>query len=249
MKLDFQHYLQELRGGPSEPGVIAFFDLDRTLIAGYSVKALAFEQIRSREMSLRHFVTHAGRFLEYGLGRAGYHDLIQATVGQLIGRTEQELVDLGERAYRRKLQGAIYQEARYLIDAHQGLDHEVVMVTSATRFQAQPIANDLGITHLCCTEVEIRDGLVTGEFAPCFGTSKVAAATDFARHHGAPMSGDVTRDLMNAFFYTDSSDDLPLLEAVTRPVTANAKPALAQVAAQRGWPQLAFQGAGENLAA
>lgn len=248
MKLDFQQYLQELRAGAREPGVIAFFDLDRTLIAGYSVTALAFEQIRSREMSLRHFVTHAGRFLEYGLGRAGYHDLLHATVQQLVGRTEQELVDLGQRAYRRKLQGLIYQEARALIGAHQDMAHEVVMVTSATRFQAEPIAAELGIANLCCTELEILDGQVTGQFAPCFGDSKVAAALDFARRCGQ-NGGELAPGLMNAFFYTDSSDDLPLLEAVARPVTANAKPALAQVAAERGWPQLAFQSAGETLAA
>ena len=242
--MDFQQYLDELRGGADEPGMMAFFDLDRTLIAGYSVKALAFEQIRSREMSLRHFVTHASRFLEYGLGRAGYHDLLHATVQQLVGRTERELVDLGQRAYRRKLQGQIYREARALVGAHQQRGHRVVMVTSATRYQAQPIATDLGITDLCCTELEIRDGRVTGDFDPCFGSSKVAAAMECAGEHTVAEPAG----LMNAYFYTDSSDDLPLLEAVTRPVTANAKPALAQVAADRGWPQLEFQIAGERAA-
>jgi putative phosphoserine phosphatase/1-acylglycerol-3-phosphate O-acyltransferase len=248
VKLDFEQYLQDLRGAAREPAVVAFFDLDRTLIAGYSVAALAFEQIRSREMSLRHFVTHAGRFLEYGLGRAGYHDLLAATVRQLVGRTESELVDLGQRAYRRKLQGLIYQEARALLRAHDSLGHQVVMVTSATRFQAEPIAADLGIANLCCTELEIRDGRVTGECAPCFGDSKVAAAVNFATQHGGPTSVG-SQDLLNAYFYTDSSDDLPLLEAVTRPVTVNAKQALVQVADRRGWPQLEFQVAGENLAA
>ena len=243
MKLEFEHYLQDLRRHPAQPGLIAFFDLDRTLIAGYSVKALAFEQIRSREMSFRHFVTHAGRFLEYGLGRAGYNDLLAATAAQLAGRTERELVDLGERAYRRRLQRAIYQEARQLVTAHQALRHRVVMVTSATRYQADPIARELGISELCCTELEIRDGRVTGEFAPCFGPSKLAAARELGR------VGAGAAELMPAYFYTDSSDDLPLLEAVRYPVTANAKPALAQVAQQRGWPQLQFQVAGATLAA
>ena len=243
MKLQFENYLQELRDRPAQPGLIAFFDLDRTLISGYSVKALALEQIRSREMSFRHFVTHASRFLEYGLGRAGYHDLIAATAAQLAGRTESELVDLGERAYRRKLQGSIYQEARQLVAAHKSLQHRVVMVTSATRYQADPIARELGIGEMCCTQLEIRDGRITGEFAPCFGSSKLAAARALG------CAGAHERDRMPAYFYTDSSDDLPLLEAVRYPVTANAKPALAQIARQRGWPQLQFQGAGATLAA
>ena len=244
MKLDFQEYLASLEGPTAEPQVLAFFDLDRTLIAGYSVKALAFEQIRSREMSLRHLVIHSRRFLEYCLGRAGYDELLQATVGQLAGRTEAELVDLGQRAYRRKLQGAIYQEARALIAAHQRRGHQVVMVTSATRYQADPIAQDLGITQLCCTTLEISRGRVTGRFDPCFGASKVSAARSLAEKHGL-RSGD---EKLNAYFYTDSCDDLPLLEAVARPVAANAKPSLAAVAAQRGWPQLEFQASGDLAA-
>lgn len=70
------------------------------------------------------------------------------------------------------------------------------------------------------------------------------AALAFARRTGG-QSAEIPLD---AYFYTDSSDDLPLLEAVTRPVTANAKPALAQLAAARGWPQLEFQTAGELAA-
>ena len=181
--------------------------------------------------------------MEYGLGRAGYHDLIAATAAQLAGRTERELVDLGERAYQRKLQGSIYREARQLVTAHQALQHRVVMVTSATRYQADPIARDLGIDELCCTQLEIRDGRITGEFAPCFGPSKLAAARAMG------CVGGHAQDRMPAYFYTDSSDDLPLLEAVSYPVTANAKAALAQIAQQRGWPQLQFQVAGATLAA
>jgi putative phosphoserine phosphatase/1-acylglycerol-3-phosphate O-acyltransferase len=236
VNVDFLQYLEELAACEPRDDVVAFFDLDRTIIAGYSITALTLEQIRSGAMSLRHVVSQVSLFVDYGLGRAGYHDLLRATVAELIGLPEQELIDLGERAYRRRLQGLIYQEARHLIDTHKARGHDVVMVTSATRYQAEPIARDLGVDELCCTELEIRNGLITGNVDPCHGPGKRSAAIRLGTRRKA--------DLSNAYFYTDSTDDLPLLEAVGRPVTANAKSALSQVATARGWPQLAFQNQG-----
>jgi putative phosphoserine phosphatase/1-acylglycerol-3-phosphate O-acyltransferase len=238
LKVDFQQYLEELADREQRDDVVAFFDLDRTIIAGYSITALTLEQIRSGAMSLRHFVSQVNSFVDYGLGRAGYHDLLRATVAELVGLPEQELIDLGERAYRRRLQGLIYQEARNLVDTHKARGHDVVMVTSATRYQAEPIARDLGIEELCCTELEIRNGLITGNVSPCHGPGKKSAALR--------LGTQLKADLNDAYFYTDSTDDLPLLEAVGRPVTANARSALSQVAAARGWPQLAFENQGDG---
>lgn len=238
VQVDFQQYLQELAASEDREDVVAFFDLDRTIIAGYSITALTIEQIRSGAMSMRHFLSQVSLFLDYGLGRAGYHDLLHATVAELVGRPEQELIDLGERAYRRRLQGLIYREARQLVDTHKERGHEVVMVTSATRYQAEPIARDLGVDELCCTELEICNGLITGNVRACHGPGKRSAAIRLGTRLKA--------DLSNAYFYTDSSDDLPLLEAVGRPVAANARSALAQVAAARGWPQLAFENQGDG---
>lgn len=238
VNVDFQQYLAELAASRPCENVVAFFDLDRTIIAGYSITALIFEQIRSGAVSLRHFISQVSLFVDYGLGRAGYDDLLRATVSELIGLPEQELIDLGERAYRKRLHGSIYQEARHLVDTHKERGHDVVMVTSATRYQAEPIARDLGVDELCCTELEIRDGLITGNVVPCHGHSKRSAALRLGTRRQA--------DLNDAYFYTDSADDLPLLEAVGRPVVANAKRALSQLATARGWPQLAFQNLGES---
>ncbi len=237
-KVDFQQYLDELAASEQREDVVAFFDLDRTIIAGYSITALTIEQIRSGAMSLRHLLSQVSLYIDYGLGRAGYDDLLRATVADLVGFPEQELIDLGERAYRRRLQGLIYEEARQLIDTHKDRGHDVVMVTSATRYQAEPIARDLGVDELCCTELEIRNGMVTGKVNPCHGPGKRTAAIRLGARRKANLS--------DAYFYTDSADDLPLLEAVGRPVTANAEAALSQVAAARGWPQLAFQNQGDS---
>lgn len=229
---DFDHYLGALGGTPGAPGTIAYFDLDRTLIAGYSVMALAWERMRSGSVPLRRVLSSAGALVGYGLGRADYHHLLTITVRDLAGESEQALAELGERAFRLRMQGWIYAEARALIDAHRRVGHHIVIVTSATRFQAEPIARGLGVEDLCCTELEVLDGHVTGKALPCFGVGKLSAAEHLAHQRQT--------DLAQAYFYSDSSDDLPLLEAVGRPVVVNPKLAMARLARSRGWPCLIF---------
>ncbi len=231
VQTDFEHHLS--RVGEGEPGTLAYFDLDRTLIAGYSVTALAWERMRSGSVSLRRFLSSAGALLGYGLGRGDYHDLLSITVRDLAGESEQTMAELGERAFRHRVQGWIYPQARALVDAHRRAGHGVVIVTSATRFQAAPVARELGVDELCCTEVKVADGRVTGEAVPCFGVGKLTAADRVARQHHT--------DLEAAWFYSDSSDDLPLLEAVGRPVVANPKPPMARLALARGWPCLVLE--------
>jgi putative phosphoserine phosphatase / 1-acylglycerol-3-phosphate O-acyltransferase len=228
---DFQGYLTGLRG-QGDRGAMAFFDLDRTLITRYSVAALVWERLRSGSVPLRQVLGAAGAFLGYGLGRRGYHGLLDAVVRGLAGESHADLVHLGERAFRLRVNRWVYREAQTLADTHRQQGHHVVIVTSATRYQAAPIAAALGIEELCCTELEIREGRVTGKSAPCFGIDKLTAAERVSRDRSA--------ELARAYFYSDSADDLPLLEAVGRPVVVNPRPQMARLAQTRGWPLLMF---------
>jgi putative phosphoserine phosphatase / 1-acylglycerol-3-phosphate O-acyltransferase len=234
---DFQDYVGSLVDARCEPGIIAYFDLDRTLIAGYSVMALAWERMRSGKVPLRQVLSSAGAFLGYGLGRADYHHLLTTTVRDLAGLSEQALAAMGQRAFEQRVHGWIYAEARALIDAHRGKGHHIVIVTSATRYQVAPIALGLGVEEVCCTELEVVDGQITGKALPCFGVGKLSAAEHLAHQRQT--------DLDRAYFYSDSSDDLPLLEAVGRPVVVNPKLAMARLARSRGWPCLVFAPPGD----
>lgn len=234
---DFQHYLAGLCRRGRDPGTIAYFDLDRTLIAGYSVMALAWERMRSGSVPLKRVLSSASAFVGYGLGRADYHHLLTTTVRDLAGDSEQDLRELGERAFRLRVRGWIYAEARMLIDAHRRQGHHLVIVTSATRYQAAPIARGLGVEDLCCTELEVVEGNITGKALPCFGVGKLSAAEHLAHRRET--------DLSRAYFYSDSSDDLPLLEAVGRPVVVNPRLAMARLARSRGWPCLMFAPPGD----
>lgn len=241
---EFSSYLDELAArGPARPGcpVVAYFDLDRTLIAGYSITALALTKMWSGSLSPRRIIAHAGIFLHWGLGRSDYHQLLESTVKGLVGMSEAEMKALGERAFERRIRPIIYQEGRELIDAHKALGHEVVIVTSASRYQVEPIARELSVDQIYCTELEIRNGLITGNVTPCYGPGKKTAADV---HTGFRQA-----DLADAYFYTDSCEDLPLLEEVGRPVAVNPKTSLARIAMERDWPQLVFEIQGRSLPA
>jgi putative phosphoserine phosphatase / 1-acylglycerol-3-phosphate O-acyltransferase len=238
VRTDFSHYLRRLGRRADEDDVVVYFDLDHTLIAGYSVSALVWERIRGGSVPMRRLLSSASVFLNYGLGRADYHELLSTTVRDLGGESADALAELGERAFRRRIFRWIYAEATALISAHRRAGHHLVIVTSATRYQADPIARALGVDELCCTELEVRDGRITGTALPCFGSGKLAAAEHLAHQRRA--------DMERAYFYSDSSDDLPLLEAVGRPVVVNPKPAMARLARDRGWPCLVFDPPGRR---
>jgi len=213
--------------------VVAYFDLDRTLIAGYSITALALEKMWSGSLSPRRIIAHAGIFLHWGLGRSDYHQLLESTVQGLVGMSEAEIADLGEQAFENRLKPIVYVEGRQLIDGHKALGHEPVIVTSATRYQVEPVARFLGVKQVYCTELEVERGLITGNVTPCYGAGKKKAADVHMGFREAALE--------DAYFYTDSSEDLPLLEEVGRPVAVNAKSSLARIAEARGWPRLLFE--------
>ncbi len=241
---DFNRYLADLLNG-AEPGAerpaVAYFDLDRTLIAGYSIAALALTKMWSGSLSPRRILTHAAIFLHWGLGRSDYHQLLESTVKALVGMSEEEMTSLGRQAFERRIRHMIYLEGRQLIDAHKSLGHEPVLVTSATRYQVEPIARELGVEQIYCTELEVVHGRITGNVTPCYGPGKKHAAEVHAGFRQAALE--------DAYFYTDSCEDLPLLTEVGHPVAVNAKTSLARIAGERGWPQLAFESPGRLAAA
>ena len=217
---------------------VAYFDLDRTLIDGYSLTALALQQIANGQMSFGRFCSLGRMFLRYGMGRIDYNDMLQATVNDIAGMPEPALRELCKQTFEVRLADWLYREGDLLIQHHRDLGHDVVMVTSATRFQAEPIANILGIQHVLCTELEIINGQISGRVDACFGEGKLVAAKGYEQTTNIPLA--------DSYFYTDSSDDLPLLEAVGYPVVVNGKSSLRKIGQARGWIELEFSETGRD---
>ncbi len=227
--------LDDIRSDEQGPQIAAFFDYDKTVIAGYSVQAFFTEQIRSGRMSPADFRTQAAAALKYARKEIGFSDFVAASARSLRGQAEYSLEEFGERVYKRKTAAAIYPEARALINAHKEMGHEVVIVSSATRYQIAPAARELDIDHVLCTDLEIDNGVFTGDVIrpACFGDGKRIAAEKYSAGNSAIMA--------DSYFYSDSDDDLPLFESVGKPCAVNANDKLRSVARQRQWPICDFK--------
>lgn len=229
---------QEIRTGPSGPKIGALFDLDQTLLAGFSASAFFRERLVSGRMSPRELGESIVGALSFSLGRTGFSGLVTATTAAYRGLAEVAMEEVGEEVFRKHLATTIYPESRALVKAHQEMGHTVAIVSSATRYQAEPLARDMGIEHVLCTKLEVENGVFTGRVVrpTCYGPGKAEAARELA------VRCDL--DLDESYFYTDSHEDLPLLDIVGRPRPLNPSARLAQVAKERAWPVRRFYSRG-----
>lgn len=231
-------YLQSLALTGADQPTIAFFDLDRTLISGYSILAIARETAEqgARRGKLREATRVVQDILKHKVYRSGanYHRLVKRTTKALSGVSESTLRDLGENAYRKYLARSLYREAVALVEAHRAAGHKLAIISSASRYQIEPIARVLGIEEIHCTQLEVVEGRFTGQvIVPmCYGEGKLLAAQRSARQHKAALK--------NCWFYTDSSADLPLLRKVGHPVAVNPSDKLGAHARTHKWQQLFF---------
>jgi putative phosphoserine phosphatase/1-acylglycerol-3-phosphate O-acyltransferase len=229
---------EEIHSGPPGSKIGAFFDLDQTLFAGFSATSFFRERLVSGRMSPRELGESFLGALSFGLGRTGFSGFMAATTAAYRGLAESVLEEIGQEVFEKHLATAIYPESRALVKAHQEMGHTVAIVSSATRYQADPLARDMGISHVLCTRLEVENGSFTGRVVhpTCYGEGKAEAARRLAAEHDL--------DLEESYFYTDSHEDLPLLDAVGKPRPLNPNRRLAQLAKERRWPVRRFHSRG-----
>ena len=224
--------------GPSGPNVGAFFDLDQTLFAGFSATAFTRDQFTSGRLSPKDLTDSLRATLSFAFGRTGFSTFVSATSAVYRGMAESVLEEAGQQTFERHLATQIYPESRALVKAHQEKGHTVAIITSATRYQAEPVAKELGIEHLLYTRLGVEDGILTGKVVKptCYGEGKAAA--------GRSLASKYDLDLEQSYFYSDSDEDLPLFELVGRPRPLNPNRKLAQIAKERQWPVRRFTSRG-----
>jgi len=219
---------------PDGPEVGAFFDFDGTLISGYSAIAFIEEQITRGNLSVRELVELVGAMASFGIGNLGFSAMMIATSQFLRGVREDSYINFGEELFHTHIARQIYPESRALVQAHLAKGHTVAIISSATPYQVLPAARDLEIENVMCTELEVEKGNFTGAVLQptCFGPGKVTAAETLAEKFGV--------DLDRAFYYSDSDDDILLLERVGNPRPLNPNGRLLSIAERRGWPVRRF---------
>lgn len=226
--------IDRIKSGPGGPKVAAFFDFDGTLIQGYSASALIAHRARNFELGPDEFVRTMLAALGGPLDEAAFKGLLLQGIRSWVGRTEDDLMELGEQLFAQEVAGALFHGTWRLVRAHQNRGHTVVIATSATRMQVQPMARELGIDHVLCTELASENGVLTGEIAgrPPWGDGKLAAVREFARRKRIP--------LQNCHAYANGAEDVPFLSGVGHPHAVNPGAELARRAGERGWPVIRF---------
>ena len=216
---------------------LALFDLDGTLLPTDSDHAFGEFLVR---IGWADAVTHRqgnDRFYaDYLAGALDMPAYVDFATAPWRDRPAAELAALTERFLAEVARPALHPAALALVQRHRDAGDQVAIVTATNEFVTRPIAQLFGVGELIATELE-RDtgGRVTGAIrgVPAFQAGKIARVEAWLGARGLAWS-----DVERSTFYSDSTNDLPLLERVSHPVATNPVPALAAIAAQRGWPVL-----------
>ncbi|MFT6359224.1 MAG: putative phosphoserine phosphatase/1-acylglycerol-3-phosphate O-acyltransferase [Saprospiraceae bacterium] len=220
--------------GESGAHIGAFFDLDRTLIQGFSAKEFFQTRLLSGRMSRKEILAQFAGVLVYARGNGNFAGLAAVGAKGVKGVKEELFIEVGEEVYLKHLAHTIYPESRALVAAHLAKGHTVAIISAATPYQVDPIARDLGIPHVMCTRMEVEKGVFTGNMIEpvCWGEGKAYAAKELVKQFDL--------DLSKSYFYTDSAEDMPLLEIVGNPRPLNPDTKLAALAFENGWPVSRF---------
>jgi HAD superfamily hydrolase (TIGR01490 family) len=211
-------------------GIAALFDIDGTLLARNSAPLYMRHLRRTGQARWRDVALTLYFLLRYKLGLLDLERVLAASLEWVRGRAEAEVRADAEAWYAAEVRPWVFPAMAATVAAHRRAGHLPVILTSATRYLAEPLAADLGIEYVLVTQLVVRDGHFTGEAVRpvCYGPGKIYWAERFAEAHGV--------DLRQSYFYTDSITDLPVLERVGRPRVVNPDPRLRRAAARRGWP-------------
>ncbi len=220
---------------PSDRPIVAFFDVDNTLMRGASVYYVGREAFRRRLISWRDialFAWHQFRFLAVGENREHLATAKDRALGLVGGHTEDALVQLAEDIYDKYFAPKLWPETVDLTKEHLHKGHQVWLITATPQLVAQVIADRLGLTGAIGTRVQALDGVFTGALDGhvIHGDEKAAVAQEFASELGA--------DLGDCWAYSDSSNDIPLLSLVGNRVVVNPDAKLAAHAQRKGWTVL-----------
>ena len=213
---------------------LALFDLDHTLLpldsdyqwADYLARtgrAGDPDEARRRNDELME---------RYNRGELTAEQAAEFMLGLLAAHPPYELAAWHEAFMAEVIRPSITSAARALVDEHLQAGDLCAVVTATNGFVTAPIARAFGIPHLIATDAEYRHGRYTGRIhgTPSFKEGKVVRVDQWLAGMGTALT-----DFPESFFYSDSVNDVPLLEKVSQPVAANPSPALHKIAQERGW--------------
>jgi HAD superfamily hydrolase (TIGR01490 family) len=212
---------------------LAIFDLDKTLIGGDSdflwgefLSEIGAVDSKNYQIKNQYF------FDQYALGKLDINEYLEFCLEPLSQHSKKTLDNWHQRFMREKIEPILLPKAQAVVNQHKAKGDTLLVITATNLFVTAPIVKRYGIKNLLATNPEIKNGQFTGKVVgePCFQTGKITHLNRWLQQTGISING--------AYFYSDSYNDLPMLELVDNPIVVHADKLLQQTAKQRGWPSL-----------
>jgi HAD superfamily hydrolase (TIGR01490 family) len=218
---------------------LVLFDLDNTLLAGDSDFQWAQFLIEQRVLDREVYEARNIEFYEqYKEGTLDIHEFLDFQLKPLSRHPRSQLDAWHQEFMQQKILPLITPQARELVKRHMLGNNLCVIITATNRFVTGPIARALGISHLIATEPEQVNDEFTGQVfgLPCFREGKIARLESWLDEHNLTWMS-----FLESWFYSDSLNDLPLLNKVTHPVVVDPDATLKAHAEENGWPIISLR--------
>ncbi len=215
---------------------LALFDLDNTLLAGDSDYLWGQFMVERGLVDGPRYASENRRYYEaYKAGTLDIREFLRFSLRPLRDNDPDVLKNWRRQFVAEKIIPIIPAASHELLRLHRARGDELLIITATNRFVTEPIAAELGVAHLLATDPEIVDGRYTGEISgtPCFQSGKVERLGEWLAQRGTSYA--------ERWFYSDSHNDLPLLEQVEHPVAVDPDDLLQERALARGWPVVSLR--------
>ena len=209
---------------------LALFDLDNTLLSDDSDyrwgQYLVEKQLINSE---EHTKKNKAFYQQYSEGVLDIHEFCAFSFEFLASRSMEELATLHEDFMETQILASMSNKSKALIAHHKAMGHTLMVITATNSFVTRPIVTAFGIDNLIATEPKIENGRYTREIdgVPSFKEGKVTRLNAWLAENNETLEG--------SYFYSDSHNDLPLLEQVTTAIAVDPDPKLRSVAEDKGW--------------
>lgn len=215
---------------------LALFDLDNTLLGGDSDYLWGRFLVEQGLVDGEHYERENARFYaQYRAGTLDIREFLRFALQPLASHDLATLHAWRARYLKDKIAPILLPAAQALVERHRAQGDTLLIITATNRFVTEPIAALYGIEHLLATEPEMIDGRYTGAVSgvPCYREGKVQRLEAWLAEHALKLD--------KSWFYSDSHNDIPLLERVTHPVAVDPDETLRQLAVARDWPVITLR--------
>ena len=215
---------------------LALFDLDNTLIAGDSDHSWGQFLVENGYVDVTHYQRNNDKYYrDYVAGTLDNDAYLKFSLAPLAEMPMQQLADMHAVFMDQYIIPMHLPKADELLQKHRAQNDRIVVITSTNRFVVEPICHALGLTEILATELVIKNGRYSGDVdgVATFREGKVTRLTAWLKQHRETLEG--------SYFYTDSINDLALLECVDQPIVVDPDPALLSEAKKRNWQVISLR--------